>query len=276
MNPRQAAHLGLTAVKVDALHDLLGGRRLPPTFTRSQRGTLHRLAKCGHFRTDGNGSDRKLLLHLANPNAALSAAAQPVREVEVVPHDDGDRIAALVLGLWRDPAAGGYRGARTIHRLLAQRYAGIALRNVDAALQTQATWQRTVPRPPRVAAPLRPTRIGHVAMDLFFVQRRYGVGYDPVLPGSAANQPILLAIDVFSKYLWGAVLPCKGAGAVADALESFWLADGPPWRLQSDRGREFNNDTVAALCGRFGVDQRLCRAYHSACNGAAERAVAET
>ena len=80
-------------------------------------------------------------------------------------------------------------------------------------------------------------------------------------------------MDAFSKYLWGAVLPCKSAAAVADGLLSFWLVDGAPAIMQSDSGCEFKNATVRRLCARFGVDYRYCRPYNSRCNGVIERCV---
>ena len=66
---------------------------------------------------------------------------------------------------------------------------------------------------------------------------------------------ILTVIDVFSKYAWSEPVRSKDAGAVADALKQVLHQARPrkPKRLQTDKGKEFFNNTFAALMRRHGI-----------------------
>ena len=277
MEPKTAANLCLSAAKVKEVthtHILLHGGRLGSLhlWSKRQAASLRRLLRSGRVRLSpvphAASSPPELLLTVRNE---LPATAPPTHECIVIPTDDKDRIRDVVLALWQDPAAGGFRGARTIHAQLAQRYVGISERAVSAVLKQEPSWQVTVPVAAKVVRPLRPTRPEHVAADLFFVSRQPGSRRDPVLPGAGPTIPILIAVDAFSKYLWGAVLPCKSAASGAGGLLSFWLVDGAPSALQTDAGCGFKNVTARRLCQRFGVDYRVCRPFHSRCNGVIER-----
>ena len=67
---------------------------------------------------------------------------------------------------------------------------------------------------------------------------------------------ILTVIDVFSKYAWCEPVRSKDAGAVANALKQVLQRAIPrePKRLQTDKGKEFFNNTFAALMRRHGIN----------------------
>ena len=66
---------------------------------------------------------------------------------------------------------------------------------------------------------------------------------------------ILTVIDVFSKYAWSKPVRSKDAGAVANALKEVLHQARPRKlkRLQTDKGKEFFNNTFAALMRRHGI-----------------------
>ena len=66
---------------------------------------------------------------------------------------------------------------------------------------------------------------------------------------------ILTVIDVFSKFAWSEPVRSKDAGAVADALKQVLHQSKPkkPKRLQTDKNKEFFNNTFAALMRRHGI-----------------------
>jgi hypothetical protein len=57
----------------------------------------------------------------------------------------------------------------------------------------------------------------------------------------------LLAIDSFSKYLWGKILPSKRAEGVEAFLADLFAKEGTPEKLQADNGGEFVNELVENL-----------------------------
>ena len=100
-----------------------------------------------------------------------------------------------------------------------------------------------------------------VAMD-FSVLERSSSGYENVL----------VLTDVFSK--WSLAVPTKDqkATTVAQVLVREWFSRyGPPLRLHSERGRDFESLIVKRLCEIYGIQKSRTCAYRPQGNGQCER-----
>ena len=241
-----------TAEKVARIkHYLEHERRFPDDTTPVQRCRVRQLlATYPWFRVEGD---------------SLMVDAPEVGTLQVL--DSPEAIYTALDQLWKDPLVGCFRGTHSLHRRANERFLGITLKDVQAFVRGQETYQvRSAPRPAhQVAEPLRPTELGHHEVDLTFLPDR------DLVHANRGYSCILVVIDIFSKYVWAWPLRHKDAAVVVEQVEAMWLIEGPPRILQSDRGGEFTGASVTALCERYGVDHRLCRAYHSECMGQVER-----
>lgn len=94
-----------------------------------------------------------------------------------------------------------------------------------------------------------------------------------LLPVTTKGNRYILSIQCdFSKYVVYVPMPTKEARTVASALVNHCiLVYGPMRSLRSDRGTEFVNETLNAICEILGVDKLTATAYHPQTIGALER-----
>ncbi|KAG9397020.1 WD repeat-containing protein [Carpediemonas membranifera] len=85
-------------------------------------------------------------------------------------------------------------------------------------------------------------------------------------------QYVVTVIDVFTRYVEIYPSVDKSAASAADAITRWIGNHGPMTTLHSDNGREFINETIAALVARFGTGQSKTFPYHPPSNGGCERA----
>ena len=64
----------------------------------------------------------------------------------------------------------------------------------------------------------------------------------PMPETSNGNKYICVFTDLFSKFVIARAIPSKEASSVARALTDVVLTYGPPKRMITDQGREFNNE----------------------------------
>jgi transposase InsO family protein len=101
---------------------------------------------------------------------------------------------------------------------------------------------------------------------------RMGIDLTGPWPKSNNKVYILTCIDHYTKWADAIALPNKEAVTVAKALvDVVFCHVGLPLQLISDQGKEFDNNLMAALCTRLGIDKVRTTAYHPASNGSVER-----
>ena len=81
---------------------------------------------------------------------------------------------------------------------------------------------------------------------------------------------VLSILDVFSRYSWLRPLQKKAGHHVSPALKVICAEHGPPDRLQSDRGSEFERK-VRPLCKALKIKLITSRPYHPQSQGKVER-----
>jgi transposase InsO family protein len=76
---------------------------------------------------------------------------------------------------------------------------------------------------------------------------------------------ILTVIDVFSKWADAEPVPTKTAGNTTQALEAILArTNRRPQKIETDHGKEFYNNTFAALCRREGIHHFSTQSSHKA------------
>ena len=81
---------------------------------------------------------------------------------------------------------------------------------------------------------------------------------------------VLSVMDVFSRYCRLRPLEKKASHHVSQALKAIYAEHGPPDRLQSDRGSEFEGK-VRPLCKALKIKLIKSRPYHPQSQGKVER-----
>ena len=76
--------------------------------------------------------------------------------------------------------------------------------------------------------------------------------------------------DCFSKFCWLTPLKSKEGTPIANILHKIFHEHGAPIYLHSDNGREFVNQCVRDVCGKFDVKIVHGRPYHSQSQGQVE------
>jgi len=189
------------------------------------------------------------------------------KRYEIVPYDDIDDLLAQ---LYAKPEWG-LCGRDKFNSKLQRHFANISRTQVTKFLQRQEGHQMTMPnrnipivRPIAVAGPFR-----HWQMDLVdFTRLRFQVG-DNHNRGAAW---MLTVVDAFSKYGYLRALKRKSAFSVTSALEDVFRESGRvPLVLQSDRGNEFRNARMKALCKWYHIQQHFSDAYKPTSQGQVER-----
>ena len=94
----------------------------------------------------------------------------------------------------------------------------------------------------------------------------------PFPTSDRSNKFILTVICGFSKFAFAIGIPSKAGSLIAKVLwERVFSILGMPKRLHSDRGREFVNKILKALCETLNIRQSMTTAYHPQGNAFAER-----
>ena len=96
------------------------------------------------------------------------------------------------------------------------------------------------------------------------------IAYMP--PDSDGYKYILLAGDVFSKFIQAIPLRDQTATTIVQAFQNNWVyTHGNPAYLLSDQGSNVDGEVVREFCKSLGVEKRRTSPYHSQGNGFAER-----
>lgn len=91
-------------------------------------------------------------------------------------------------------------------------------------------------------------------------------------PASDGRENILVLTDVFSKYTQAIATRDQRASTVAQVLVQQWVHRfGPPSRIHSDQGRNFESMVIQQLCKIYGVQKSRTTPYHPQGNGQCER-----
>ena len=119
--------------------------------------------------------------------------------------------------------------------------------------------------PPNQPAPLQPVLASRpwelVAVDILKV---------PISP--QGNQYILVAQDYFSKWPFAQGMPDQKADRIIRILrDQVFTLVGPPERLHSDQGRNFESQILGDLCKAFQVTKSHTTPYHPMGDGLVER-----
>lgn len=91
-------------------------------------------------------------------------------------------------------------------------------------------------------------------------------------PSTDGKENVLVMTDVFSKYTQTVATKDQRASTVAEVLVKHWFQLlGPPGRIHSDQGRNFESSLVQQLCKIYNIDKSRTTPYHPAGNGQSER-----
>ena len=89
---------------------------------------------------------------------------------------------------------------------------------------------------------------------------------------STGRENILVVTDVFSKFVWAFDTKDQKAATVARILiNEIFYKFGPPIRLHSDQGRNFESKLITEICKRFNIRKSRTTPYHPEGNGQCER-----
>uniref|UniRef100_A0A3Q1EHS4 Integrase catalytic domain-containing protein n=1 Tax=Acanthochromis polyacanthus TaxID=80966 RepID=A0A3Q1EHS4_9TELE len=91
-------------------------------------------------------------------------------------------------------------------------------------------------------------------------------------PSTDGKENVLVMTDVFSKYTQTVATKDQKASTVADVLVKHWFQLlGPPSRIHSDQGRNFESSLVQQLCKIYNISKSRTTPYHPSGNGQCER-----
>uniref|UniRef100_A0A8C6SV87 Gypsy retrotransposon integrase-like protein 1 n=1 Tax=Neogobius melanostomus TaxID=47308 RepID=A0A8C6SV87_9GOBI len=86
------------------------------------------------------------------------------------------------------------------------------------------------------------------------------------------KENVLVMTDVFSKYTQAVATKDQRASTVAEVIVKHWFQlFGPPCRIHSDQGRNFESSLVQQLCKIYNIDKSRTTPYHPQGNGQCER-----
>ncbi|XP_062409954.1 uncharacterized protein LOC134100639 [Sardina pilchardus] len=130
------------------------------------------------------------------------------------------------------------------------------LKNIVSNCETCIRYCRQKPKP-AVGLPMASTYNETVAVDLHELE--HGVWY-------------LHAIDHFTRFSAGSIVTTKKPTEIVKHLIHCWISvHGPPHRLFSDNGGEFNNEEMRDMAEKFNIELKTTAAYSPWSNGLLER-----
>jgi transposase InsO family protein len=95
------------------------------------------------------------------------------------------------------------------------------------------------------------------------------IGPLPTAPGGFNR--VLVAIDKFTKWIEVKPVTCPKADRVLDFLDELVHRYGPPHRVITDLGSNFNSHQFWEYCENSGIDVRYVSVAHPRANGQDER-----
>ena len=132
------------------------------------------------------------------------------------------------------------------------------IRECDVCLRTKDEMPSKHTMPVHIQAS-KPLEI--VALDFCTVEK-----------SSTGKEHILVASDIFTKYIWAFPTKDQKATTVARLLvDEIFYKFGIPERIHSDQGRNFESKIVREICKRFDVRKSRTSPYHPEGNGQVER-----
>ncbi|KAL6476359.1 hypothetical protein MHYP_G00148580 [Metynnis hypsauchen] len=91
-------------------------------------------------------------------------------------------------------------------------------------------------------------------------------------PATDGRENVLVMTDIFTKYTQAVPTKDQRASTVAQALVQNWFHRfGPPARIHSDQGRNFESALIRQLCKLYGVQKSRSTPHHPQGNGQCER-----
>ncbi|KAL9960366.1 hypothetical protein ACROYT_G033814 [Oculina patagonica] len=174
-------------------------------------------------------------------------------------------LIPVVVGKTFDKAKSG--GCKKLRNRAASSYAGVSEKNILQVTSSDLKYQVHNARFTNKAIP-KPVTANHVQsqhqIDLVDLSK------DPVRHNGKVYKYVLSVIDVFSRFLWLVPMESKSSSRVAKLLQQIYDKHGPPDRLQSDRGPEFEGQ-LRSLCKQFKIKMIKSRPYHPQSQGKVER-----
>ena len=173
-------------------------------------------------------------------------------------------IGSLVATAFDQAKAG---GCKKLRNRAAAGFAGLSERNILRVTNNDAKYRihnvkftnKATPRP--VTAKIVQGQRQIALMDL----RKEVLNYN-----KHVHRYVLSVMDIFSRYLWLRRLQKRSSEHVSGALQSIYGEHGPPDRLESDRGKEFQGK-VRPLCKQLKIKLIKSRPYHPQSQGKVER-----
>jgi transposase InsO family protein len=98
------------------------------------------------------------------------------------------------------------------------------------------------------------------------------IDYTTLEKASDGREDVLVMTDTFTK--WTVAVPTRDqkATTVAKVLVREWFSKfGPPMRIHSDQGRNFEGDIIKELCAYYGIKRSHTTGYNPKGNGQVER-----
>ncbi|CAH1254301.1 GIN1 [Branchiostoma lanceolatum] len=175
-------------------------------------------------------------------------------------------VAKVLSGVHDDPAGGHLGVEKTKAKIVRCFYWPGLTKDVVVHVTCCDTCAKTKTGKRKPRAPLQPSAVGYpnkrIAIDI--------VG--PLPKTSLGNKYVLVLSDYFSK--WVEVFPMadETAATVARVIFEGWVCvHGPPERIHTDQGRNFESTLLAELCKFMRVGKTRTTPYHPQSDGMVER-----
>jgi transposase InsO family protein len=174
---------------------------------------------------------------------------------------------ALLQSLWDDPETRVLSRDRFYRSLIAPKYVGISVKDVDKFLKEHEAYQlsKRLTKGGTIKPIIETEPNGRWQIDLI------DMGSDPkVIYANKRYCWIMTVIDVFSRYLFALPLKNKEATTTKAVLEALFKSGFKPRKIQSDNGKEFLGE-YADYCEEQGVKLIHSRSHTPQSQGLVER-----